>query len=240
VFADITETNQWQELSFDFSAAASNTFGKMALFMDFDNNSGGTFLIDDIGFYEEPASDITFDLLTGGNAKSWVLRPAADSWGVGPGPGTYDYFPGWGVNESVNRACLWNDEFIFKTGGQFEYKTNGDIFGESYMDGLSAGCQSDANLVGTAAEAWGSGKHSFSLKAATDSSDAEITVRGTGAFIVLPKAYNGGEYSSAPPNMDAAVTYRVLDYTKNASGETLTLSIDVGGVFWTFVLIPNE
>jgi hypothetical protein len=48
VFVDVTQTNQWQELTFDFSGAASNTYNKIALFLDFDNNNGGTFYLDDI------------------------------------------------------------------------------------------------------------------------------------------------------------------------------------------------
>lgn len=48
VFADVTKTNEWEELTFDFSAAASDTYDKIAMFLDFDNNNGGTFYIDDI------------------------------------------------------------------------------------------------------------------------------------------------------------------------------------------------
>ena len=48
VHADITQANQWQELTFDFSGAASNAYDKIALFLDFDNNAGGTFYLDDI------------------------------------------------------------------------------------------------------------------------------------------------------------------------------------------------
>jgi hypothetical protein len=104
-------------------------------------------------------------------------------------------------------------------------------------------CESDAIIEGTDAEAWGNGVHSFSLTPATEDSPAYITVRGTGAFIALPKAYNGGEYTAAPPNMDQEVTYEVLDYFKNASGEELSLTIDVSGdgsIYWNFVLVPNE
>jgi PKD repeat protein len=237
VFADITVTNQWQNLTFDFTGTASGTYNKIALFADFDNNNGGTFYLDDIGFAVEETNILTLELLTGGNTKSWILKPAAGSFGVGPSKGSDAYFPN-GADISGDRPCLFNDEFIFKTGGQYEYKTNGDIFGEVYM-GLTETCQSDANLVGTDAAAWGSGVHSFSLTPATMTNPAYITVRGTGAFIALPKAYNGGEYAAAPPDMDATVTYEVLAYSKTASEESLSLTIDVGGAFWNFVLIPN-
>ncbi|GAA5031305.1 hypothetical protein GCM10011506_21060 [Marivirga lumbricoides] len=243
VFSDITTVNGWTQLNFDFTGTPSGTYNKIALFMDFDNNAGGTFYVDDIGFATEETTVLTQELLTGGNTKSWVLRPAAGSFGVGDSKGSDNYFP-QGADISGDRPCLFNDEFIFKTGGQYEYKTNGDIFAESYMAGVvpenTPSCESDDILNGTDAEAWGSGVHSFSLTPATETTPAYITVRGTGAFIALPKAYNGDEYDTAPPDMDAAVTYEVLDYFKNASGEELTLTIDVGGAFWNFVLIPNQ
>lgn len=234
----IPSANEWVEVTFDFTGAQTN-LQNLVVFADTDNNVGGTFYIDDIGFASEDATEITLDLLTGGNTKTWVLRDGAGSFGVGSGPGLDNFFPN-GADISGDRPCLWNDEFVFKTGGQYEYITNGDIFGEAYM-GLTDGCQTDANLTGTDAEDWGPGIHSFSLNPATDTEDAEITVRGDGAFIVLPKAFNGGEYTAAPPSMDAAVTYQVLDYFKNATGEELSLGIEVGGgTWWNFVLVPKE
>ncbi|EIM74115.1 pkd domain containing protein [Nitritalea halalkaliphila LW7] len=66
-------------------------------------------------------------------------------------------------------------------------------------------------------------------------------MRGTGAFIALPKAFNGGEYSEGPPRENAAVTYTVLDYNPSTRALTLTLDItDNGSVWWTFRLIPND
>jgi hypothetical protein len=63
-------------------------------------------------------------------------------------------------------------------------------------------------------------------------------VTGTGAFIVLPKAYNGGEYTAGPPTTNGSVKYEVLSYVKNGATETLSLTIEVStGVFWNYVLI---
>lgn len=239
----IPVANEWVELTFDFTGAQSN-LKNLVVFADTENNAGGTFYIDDIGFSTASEDEITLDLLTGEGTKSWVLKPAAGSFGVGASKGSDEYYPN-GADISGERPCLFNDEFIFKTGGQYEYRTNGDIFAESYMAGVvsEGSCESDAIIEGTDAEAWGNGVHSFSLTPATEDSPAYITVRGTGAFIALPKAYNGGEYTAAPPNMDQEVTYEVLDYFKNASGEELSLTIDVSGdgsIYWNFVLVPNE
>jgi hypothetical protein len=95
------------------------------------------------------------------------------------------------------------------------------------------------NLEGTSGEAWGPGVHVFSFTEGTATENPKITVTGTGAFIALPKAFNGGEYTAGPPAANRSVTYDVIDYTN----EEMTISIDItdnGSVFWTFVLIPED
>jgi hypothetical protein len=209
----------------------------MALFLDFDNNAGGTFYLDDIRQASVPA-ELTLAALTGGSAKTWKLKPAAGSFGVGPGKGDMSWWPG-GADISGDRPCLFNDEFIFKTGNVYQYDTKGDIFGEGYMGGGLNGCTADSNLPANAA-AWGSGTHSFVFTPAAGADPATIAVTGTGAFIALPKAYNGGEYGAAPPTPNATVTYEVLNYVKTASSETLTIAVGIGGGgYWTFVLVAQ-
>lgn len=236
VFADITKTDEWEELTFDFSAAASGVYNKIAIFMDFDNNNGGTFYIDDIRQDAVPKG-ITDAVLNGGGSKVWVLKPAAGSFGVGPGKGDISWWPG-GADISADRPCLFNDEFIFKTGGEYEYQANGDIYAEAYM-GQADGCTDESTLIGTDAEAWTSGNHSYSLQAATETDPATITVTGTGAFIALPKAFNGGEYAAAPPTTDGSVTYEVVNYVNEGGNEELTIAVNIGSGYWTFVLIPQ-
>jgi hypothetical protein len=239
VFANVTKVNEWEELTFNFSGTASNVYNKIAMFLDFDNNNGGTFYIDDIRQAFVPAVLTEADL-TGGSSKTWILKPAAGSFGVGPAKGSDAWWPN-GADVSGDRPCLFNDEFIFKTGGVYEYDANGDIFGEAYMGTATNGCQPESNLPANAA-AWGSKTHAFTFTPASGGNPATIKVTGTGAFIALPKAYNGGEYAAAPPTTDGSVTYEVLNYVKNGSTETLTITVDVtnnASGFWTFVLIAQ-
>jgi hypothetical protein len=235
VFATVTKINEWEELTFDFSSAASNTFDRIALFLDFDNNAGGTFYMDDIRQTSTPAV-LTLADLTGASAKVWKLKPAAGSFGVAPDKGSDAWWPN-GADISAVRPCLFNDEFIFKTGNVYEYDSKGDIWGEGYM-GLADGCTAETNLPANAA-AWGSATHSFSFTPANGSTPASITVTGTGAFIALPKAKNGAEYSAAPPDTDGSVTYEVLSYSKTATAETLTITVNIPGGYWTFVLVAQ-
>lgn len=189
---------------------------------------------------EVPAVGISLQDLIGNGEKAWKLRPAAQSFGVGPSPGSDAFFPN-GPSIAGDRPCLFNDLFIFKENGVYEYDAQGDVYAEDYMGLSGGGCQPESNLEGTVGAAWASGTHQFSLTPASGNTRANLTVTGTGAFIALPKAYNGGEYTIGPPRVNESVTYDVLDY--NADTQELTLTIDItpnGAVWWTFVLIPAD
>ncbi|MFM8347620.1 MAG: PKD domain-containing protein, partial [Bacteroidota bacterium] len=137
---------------------------------------------------------ITLSRLTGDVSKVWKLKPGVGSFKVGAGKGQGNYFGG-DVDLSGDRPCAFNDEFIFKAAGNvYTYDTKGDIWTEPYM-GVAFGCNPDSSLP-SANAGWGSGNHTFSFTAATANTPAYITVTGTGAFIALPKAYNGGEYQN--------------------------------------------
>jgi PKD repeat protein len=186
----------------------------------------------------EGAPGLSEEILTGGSARTWKIRPAASSFGVGPGKNDMSWWPANG-NISGDRPCLFNDEFIFKVDNEFEYDSKGDLWGEAYM-GVADGCLDEADLPAATA-AWGSGVHEWSFEAAEGATPATITVTGTGAFLALPKAYNGAEYPATPvtpPLADASVTYEVLSY--EAETEALTIAVNIPGGFWTFVLIPAE
>jgi PKD repeat protein len=47
-FAQITATDQWQQLVFDFSGEASDLYDKIIIFMDFESNDDNTFYFDDL------------------------------------------------------------------------------------------------------------------------------------------------------------------------------------------------
>ncbi|MFM7328624.1 MAG: PKD domain-containing protein, partial [Bacteroidota bacterium] len=179
---------------------------------------------------------ITLSRLTGDVSKVWKLKPGVGSFKVGAGKGQGNYFGG-DVDLSGDRPCAFNDEFIFKAAGNvYTYDTKGDIWTEPYM-GVAFGCNPDSSLP-SANAGWGSGNHTFSFTAATANTPAYITVTGTGAFIALPKAYNGGEYQNGPPTTNGSVTYEVLSYVSAGGVETMVITLDIGGgTFWTFTLV---
>lgn len=215
--------------------------GAMQLSIDISGNGSvfWNFTLVPTGGQEPPQTDgLRLQDLIGNGTKAWKLKPAAGAFGVGPAPGSDSFFPN-GPNISGDRPCLFNDLFIFKENGVYQYDSQGDIYAEDYMGISGGGCQPVANLAGTPGAAWGNGTHQFTFTPATGSARAKITVTGTGAFIVLPKAINGREYTSGPPVTNGSVTYDVLNY--NPTTQELTLTIDItnnGAVWWTYVLIP--
>jgi PKD repeat protein len=184
---------------------------------------------------------LTEALLRGDGSKTWKIKPVAGAFKVGPAKSSNEWFDAGNVAET--RACLANDEFIFKSSGVFEYDAKGDIYGEPYMGVDPAGCI-DETALPAAAAAWGSGEHTFTFTPATADAPAYITVTGTGAFIALPKAHNGGEYSTPAPAADGSVKYEVLSYVNDGDTETLIITIDIsageaGTGYWTFTLVSE-
>ena len=188
------------------------------------------------------SSTFTASSLHGDDTKSWKLYPMPASLAVGPAKGSGEWFAN-SAEDVTTRACTFDDTYSFSSTGVFEYASNGDLWGEPYMGIDPPGCAMEDALANDAV-AWGSGVHAFSVTEADGDTPAMLTVTGTGAFIGLPKVFNGGEYESGPPVENGSVTFEVLSYINTADEELLILTIDiseneVGGSYWTFTLVAE-
>ena len=187
-------------------------------------------------------SSLTFNAskLHGNGTKTWKLNPVAGAMMVGPCPGCGDWWAN-SDDDVIARDCHFDDEYIFSDDGTFQYDAKGSIWAEGYHGIDPPGCTDETALPADAA-AWGSGTHAFTIQEANDPDPAFITVTGTGAFIGLSKAFNGGEYAAGPPTPDGSVTYEVMSYVNDGTSEIITINVDIsgtGGAFWTFQLIAN-
>lgn len=185
---------------------------------------------------------------------AWKVRNAANSIFVGPALGSNAW---WGVPANFldgsstggdDWSCITNDEFIFTTGGKYEYKTNGDARNDGYM-GSPNGCWSDAQVAASGnGAAFGSGVHSFTFTPASGGNRPIITLTNGSsgaAFIGFYKGYYGGENDNSanlPNGGNATNRYEVMSYVKVGNAETLTVSVDIstakdGSKAWTMVLV---
>ncbi|MFK7806782.1 MAG: PKD domain-containing protein [Saprospiraceae bacterium] len=197
--------------------------------------------MDDNGQSDMTSQDIvvstaTFTAAALSNAagKIWKLD-GANSYFVGEGPGGNNYWGGVDAQGVMDRACQFDDEFIFSDDGTFEYDTKGDVWAEAYMLGPTA-CINDGDLSNPY-DVFASGTHTFTA------TDNQITVNGTGAFIGFNKPFNGGELDNAGTTAPAStITYEVIDYSSAGNTEILTVSINYGTAndYWTMRLISEN
>jgi len=173
------------------------------------------------------------------DAKTWKLAPIAGALAVGPSIGSSEWWSN-SAEDVAGRDCTFDDTYTFTKDGAFEYDGTGQVWGEAYMGVDPPGCIAEDDLTETA-KVWASGSHTYTLTEAVGDQPAYLTVNGTGAFIGLPKAYNGGEFAEGPPPLDGAVTYQVLNYVNDGISEILVLTLDIsageaGTGYWTFTL----
>ncbi len=177
----------------------------------------------------------TADALSNATGKVWRLD-GESSYFVGPCAGCSDWWPGIDAAGVIERACQLDDEFIFFDDGTFEIATQGDVWVEDYL-GFTPSCV-DESMLASPFDVFGSGTHTFS------STDTEITVDGTGAYIGFNRPFNGGELpGDASGTPASSITYTVFGYSNNAGVERLTVTIDYGEnpgeAFWTMRLIAQ-
>ena len=94
-----TVSNEWEELSFDFSAIdMANEYQKVVVFFDFGNpGDDAVYYFDDIKLTSATAGP--------GIVGTWKVAPEAGSIGVGPGQGDISW---WSIDDAgvAERSCF--------------------------------------------------------------------------------------------------------------------------------------
>ncbi len=181
--------------------------------------AAGTVFIDNIYFWKTPSATPT------GVLGTWKLSTASGSLGVGPAPGDTSW---WNCDAAcvTDRACYYDDEYIFNADGTFSNVLGADTWVEGWQGGGDA-CGAPV------APHDGSNPATFVY----NDIDGTITLNGVGAYIGVPKANNSGELSN-PADAPASITYNVE--LSNFDTE-MTVSIEAGaGVFWQFHLVKES
>ncbi|WP_445737382.1 hypothetical protein [Mariniflexile sp.] len=173
----------------------------------------GSFFADNIYFYKAPSAPSKL-------AGTWKLAPEANALKVGD---TYGSGNWWGnsAGDVTTRACLFDDEYVFANDGSFKNMMGGSTWIETWQG--TEGCGTPV------APHNGSASASFFYDEVLN----KITITGKGAYLGLPKPYNGGELSN-PANAPDSITYDVV-LSDNDNTMTLVLAYGVG--YWTFKLV---
>ena len=171
-----------------------------------------------------------FALLTGCTEKAWIFAPEANAMHIGPSLNE----TWWGNSDSdvIDRACHFNDRYIFKSNGEFEFDNVGDFWADEDGQGtvwpadlgLEIGCH-DASEWPSQYNAWDSGIHAFTVN------DNSLTLTGLGAYMGLYKAGTSGEVMEPQPS----TTYSIAELTE----DRLVIFCDYGWGVWRFTFVPE-
>jgi len=207
------------ELSDPADAPASITYSATLS----DNNNTMTLVIECAAgvFWTFKLVAVEAPLLSG----TWKMAPEAGALMVGPAPNNGDWWSN-SADDVVTRACYFDDEYVFSADGSFQNVLQDTSWIEGWQGGTDACGTPVAPHDGSNAATW-------EYNAGTGS----VTLTGVGAYLGLPKAYNGGELSD-PANAPASITYSA---TLSDNNTTMTLVIECAtGVFWTFKLVADD
>jgi hypothetical protein len=154
-------------------------------------------------------------------AGTWQMAPIAGALGVGPGLGDIS----WWANSAADvagRACFFDDTYVFRADGSFS-----NVLGsETWVEGWQGG--SDACGAPVAPHD-GSANATYTW----DATAGTVTLTGKGAYLGIPKAFNGGELAN-PANAPDSITYNI---TLSDDNTAMTLDISIGGGWWRFKLV---
>ena len=154
-------------------------------------------------------------------AGTWMLAPEAGAFKVGPGPGTGDYFAN-SLDDVTTRSCFFDDQYVFGSDGSFMNV----LQSETWLEGWQGVSPDQCGTPVAPHDGQGFATYSYDEVAGT------ITLNGTGAYLGLPKAVNGGEL----PNV-AVPSSIIYDITLSDNNNRMEVIIDVGGAFWTYQLV---
>ena len=176
---------------------------------------------------EDPAPEEPEDTTAADLVGSWVMNPAAGAFKVGPGTDNGEWFSS-SADDVTTRACYFDDVYTFAADGGFSINMGSETWLETWQGVANDACGAPV------APHNGSGDYTYGATATT------LTLTGAGAFLGLPKAYNGGELNADNTTAPGTITYTILAFNKDASPKTLKLDIAIGGEgHWTFNLISQ-
>ena len=150
----------------------------------------------------------------------WQMRPVGTSLAVGPAKGDYAWWKVPVAEITADRKCMYDDYFVFNADGSFTMDFQDETFLEAWQG--TAGCNAPVAPF--------DGKGTYTYTANKDA--GTISLNGKGAYMGLPKVYNGGEINDLANAKDTIV------YEAAITDDTMYLDIMIGGgAYWHFEMV---
>ena len=152
---------------------------------------------------------------------TWKIAYQAGAIGVGPGQGDISWWSN-SADDLLLRDCFFDDTYVFGADGSFSNVLGDDTWIEEWQGSNPPSCGTPvAPHDGSAIATW-----------TYDETAGTITLDGTGAYLGIPKAYNGGELAD-PADAPPSITYIVSELS--ATSMTIDIAVADPG-WWRFIL----
>ena len=218
VDATTTTSNEWELLTYDFSSIDMNeSYQKVVLFFDFDNVG------DDSIYYFDDIKQASASSGGSGVVGTWKIKPEAGSIGVGPELGDMSW---WSIDAAgvEQRACFYDDTYVFGADGSFSNVLGTETWIETWQ-----GVEEDACGTPVAPHDGSAATFTYNETAST------VTLNGTGSYLGIPKAYNGGELALG----DVAPESIIYDISFSDDNMEMTVDINIGSGWWRFIMVKE-
>jgi peptidoglycan hydrolase CwlO-like protein len=158
-------------------------------------------------------------------AGTWKMTPVAGSLAVGPQKGSAEW---WSIDAAgvTTRACYYDDQYVFGTDGSFSNVMGDQTWVEGWQGGAAPGCATPVAPHNGATA-------TYTYNATT----GELVINGSGAFIGLAKAVNGGELATQQDTRSSVPIPSSLTYEVTVvDASNITVHINIGGGYWNYKL----
>jgi hypothetical protein len=178
--------------------------------------------------FDEEGNCTDFVVEFGGGGVSlegtWMIPAEVGAIGVGPNQGDISW---WSNTEEdlTTRACYFNDEYVFGGDGSFQNVLGDETWLEVWQGMDPEGCGTPVYPHD------GSNAATFTF----DEGAGTLMLDGVGAFLGLPKAFNGGELTD-PNDAPESITYTV---SFSEGGTRMIVDLDIGGGWWRYNLVKQ-
>jgi PKD repeat protein len=150
-------------------------------------------------------------LLTDCGEKTWKLAPEEGAMFIGPDLTSGTTWWANGIADVATRACHFNNEYTFRSNGEFQFDTKDDFWADTDGNGnvfpadlmVTEGCHPTSDLPAKY-QSWGSGLHQFTI------TPTSLTVSGEGAWMGLYKAGTDAEVGEP----QQSITYTIIEITE--------------------------
>ena len=169
---------------------------------------------------------------------SWTLLPEPGSLAVGPSLNDHSW---WSVSAAQieERGCQFDDVYKFNAGTFNEADSTWTGHYELILDGSTWREEWQATTEGCGAPVAPHDASNAPFTYTVDLINETVTLTGIGAYMGLPKVYNGGELSATNKEYPESITYQYVYIEGGSNDDIAIFQVEPPNMAWKFKFVKK-